>query len=179
MICTTSLILDLPMQQPYRLGSLLIKKNIISQQQLDVALSHQRQNSGMQLGKVLVNLEFVTDKQISKTLHKQNRIRLYAAAIAFVMAPFQVCNASQEIESLPEYSYTQVADQQYGQEAFDDFSVDIRKQFSLDLLEVTTAAAWYLYKGGLTNSKFNEMPVKVKLASTDKVSYTVNLSINF
>ncbi len=167
------------MQQPYRLGALLIKKSVITQQQLDAALHQQLQNPELQLGKVLINLGFVTDKQISKALHKQSRIRLYAAAIAFVAAPFQVCNASQEIESLPEYSYTQVADQQYDHQAFDDFSVDITNNVNLDVLEVTTAAAWYLYQGGLANNTFNEMPVKVKLASIEKDSYTVNLSISF
>jgi len=166
------------MQQPYRLGALLIKKNIISQQQLDTALNYQLQHQGIQLGKVLIELGIVNEKQITKALHKQNRIRLYAAAIAFMVAPFQVCNASSEIESLPEYTYTQVADQQYSHDDLDDFAVDI-KSASLDMLEVTTAAAWYLYKGGLADSQFNEMPVKVKLASADKDTYTVNLSISF
>jgi len=166
------------MQQPYRLGALLIKKNIISQQQLDAALNYQLQHQGIQLGQVLIELGAVTEKQISKALHKQNRIRLYAAAIAFMVAPFQVCNASSEIESLPEYTYTQVADQQYSHDDLNDFAVDI-KSASLDMLEVTTAAAWYLYKGGLADNKFNEMPVKVKLASADKDTYTVNLSISF
>jgi len=166
------------MQQPYRLGALLIKKNIISQKQLDTALNYQLQHQGMQLGQVLIELGAVTEKQITKALHKQNRIRLYAAAIAFMVAPFQVCNASSEIESLPEYTYTQVADQQYSHDDLNDFAVDI-KSASLDMLEVTTAAAWYLYKGGLADNKFNEMPVKVKLASANKDTYTVNLSISF
>ena len=78
------------MQQPYRLGALLIKKKIISQQQLDTALHYQLQHQGMQLGQVLIELGTVNEKQISKALHKQNRIRLYAAAIAFMVAPFQV-----------------------------------------------------------------------------------------
>ena len=166
------------MQQPYRLGALLIKKKVITQQQLDTALHYQLQHQGMQLGQVLIELGTVNEKQISKALHKQNRIRLYATAIAFMVAPFQVCNASSEIESLPEYSYTQVADQQYSHDELDDFSVDV-KSTNLDMLEVTTAAAWYLYKGGLANSQFNEMPFKVKLASADKDTYTVNLSISF
>lgn len=166
------------MQQPYRLGALLLQKSIISQQQLDEALKYQVQHAGIQLGQVLIDLGIVNEKQIDKALHKQNRIRLYAACIAFLVAPFQVCNASQEIESLPEYSYTQVADQQFNHEDCDDFAVNINSE-NLNMLEVTTAAAWYLYKGGLNNSQLNEMPVKVKLASIENNSYTVKLSISF
>ncbi len=166
------------MQQPYRLGALLLQKNLISSQQLDEALKYQTQHTGMQLGQVLIDLGIVNAKQIEKALHKQNRIRLYATCIAFLVAPFQVCNASSEIESLPEYSYTQVADQQFTHDDCDDFSVDINTS-NLDMLEVTTAAAWYLYKGGLANNQLNEMPVKVQIASAEKDSYTVKLSISF
>ncbi len=166
------------MQQPYRLGALLLQKQLISQQQLDSALTFQNQHSGMQLGHVLINMGFVNEAQINKALHKQNRIRLYAACIAFLVAPFQVCNASSEMEDLPEYSYTQVADQHYCDDALEDFSVDHSDE-GFDVMELTTAAAWYMYKGGMANNQFNDVPVKVSLATTQKDSYTVKFSVAF
>ncbi|MEY8204952.1 MAG: hypothetical protein RPR40_07720 [Bermanella sp.] len=166
------------MQSVSRLGALLIKKNIISLHQLDAALQHQLRHPAMQLGQVLIELGTATEKQITKALHKQSRLRLVAAAVAFMVAPLQLCHASHEIESLPEYSYTQVADQQYSHDRMADFTVDINSA-NLDMLKVTTSAAWYLYSGGLANNELNDMPLKVSLSATDKEGYTLGLSISF
>ena len=166
------------MQPASRLGALLIKKNIISLRQLDVALQYQLRHPTMQLGQVLVELGSATEKQITSALHKQSHLRLVAAAVAFMVSPLQVCYASQEIESLPEYRYTQVADQQYSHDRVADFAVDINST-NLDMLKVTTTAAWYLCRGGLDNNKLNEMPLKVNLSATGKKGYTLGLSISF
>lgn len=55
--------------QPYRLGDLLIKKHVIGTWQLDEALRFQRTHN-LQLGQVLIQLGFVTQRQINRSLKK-------------------------------------------------------------------------------------------------------------
>lgn len=167
-------------QQPYRLGDLLIKKHLIADEQLSEALRYQKDRD-LQLGEALIELGYVTQRQINRALKKQNYIRLYAACAAFFMAPFSLCQAEPDrIEDLPEYSYTQVADAQYADEyAYDNFSVNQNANGAkLDLIELTTAAAWYLSQGGVQESGLQTVPVKLNLTSVSN-SYTVNMSISF
>jgi type IV pilus assembly protein PilB len=55
---------------PVKLGELLLKENLLSHQQLQEALTHQR-TSGGKLGKALVSLGFVKDEQITTLLSRQ------------------------------------------------------------------------------------------------------------
>ncbi len=168
------------MQQPYRLGALLMHKQLINQQQLDCALIHQQQHKGMPLGQALISLGIVNQRQINKALNKQSRIRLYAACVAFFMAPFSWCHAgNSDIESLPEYSYTQVADQQFSDEVdFSHFAID-QSSGNLNIVEITTAAAWYLYQGGMDNYEINDVPVKLNLTTDKHNTYKLQLSMSF
>lgn len=165
------------MQPPYRLGSLLIRKGFINQSQLDSALIHQ-QKSNLQLGEALIDLNILTQKQIQSALRKQSRIRLYAACITFLMAPMSWCQASSEMESLPEYSYTQVADQHINQADYSDYSVKPCAA-GLNLMSMATGAAWYMYQGGMDGNQFKDVPVKVNLAATKDNTYSVQLSVSF
>ena len=169
------------MIQPYRLGCLLLQKQLINQQQLDAALIHQRQ-AGIALGEALVDLNIVNERQIKRALHKQSRIGLYAACVAFFMAPFSVCHASNDkIEHLPEYYYTKVADcptLNKHTEDFEDFAIDGFGQ-NLNIIEATTAAAWYLSQGGLADNQINDVPVKMNLSTGVNNSYKLHMSISF
>ena len=53
-----------------KLGDILIKQGLLKQEQLKVALQEQ-QRSGGKLGQVLVNMNFVSDKDIASALSKQ------------------------------------------------------------------------------------------------------------
>ncbi len=163
----------------YRLGSLLINKGLIQAKQLDDALAYQRQHVGMPVGEALIALGCVTERQISHALRKQTRVRIFAAMVAFLMAPFNWCHASDdELEHLPEYQYTQVHDQLY----FDGEGSNFNNQYSqgsLDLLQVTTSAAWYLYQGDASIERMKEIPVKFNLATTKGDDFTLQLSIEF
>jgi type IV pilus assembly protein PilB len=53
-----------------KIGDLLVKENLISQQQLKEALAHQRGNGG-RLGNCLIKLGFVTDDEITAILSRQ------------------------------------------------------------------------------------------------------------
>ena len=60
-------------QYEIRLGNLLIKEKLISQEQLDLALDQQKR-SGRKLGRVLIESGYATDEGISEALAKQFKI---------------------------------------------------------------------------------------------------------
>ena len=53
-----------------RLGDLLVDENIITQQQLEQALTKQ-QSTGRKLGDTLINLGFLTEQQMLQFLARQ------------------------------------------------------------------------------------------------------------
>jgi type IV pilus assembly protein PilB len=55
---------------PSQIGELLVKENFISNEQLEVALKHQRHHGG-RLGSILINLGFVADDDITSVLSRQ------------------------------------------------------------------------------------------------------------
>ena len=55
---------------PVKLGDLLLKENMVTPQQLQEALSHQRNNGG-KLGKAFVSLGYVRDEEITSLLSRQ------------------------------------------------------------------------------------------------------------
>jgi type IV pilus assembly protein PilB len=55
---------------PVRLGELLLKENMVTPQQLQDALNHQKMNGG-KLGKAFVSLGFVQDEEITSLLSRQ------------------------------------------------------------------------------------------------------------
>jgi type IV pilus assembly protein PilB len=55
---------------PVRLGELLLKENMVTPQQLQDALNHQKTNGG-KLGKAFVSLGFVKDEEITSLLSRQ------------------------------------------------------------------------------------------------------------
>src|SRR5262249_3942825 len=54
-----------------RLGDLLVKSKVITQDQLTQALAAQRKNGHARLGSVLVKLGFVTDEEVTTFLSRQ------------------------------------------------------------------------------------------------------------
>src|SRR6185295_12647578 len=55
---------------PVKLGELLLKENMVTPQQLQEALSHQKMNGG-KLGKAFVTLGYVKDEEITSLLSRQ------------------------------------------------------------------------------------------------------------
>src|SRR6185503_17388878 len=55
---------------PVKLGELLLKENMVTPQQLQEALAHQKMNGG-KLGKAFVSLGFVKDEEITSLLSRQ------------------------------------------------------------------------------------------------------------
>ena len=55
---------------PVKLGELLLKESMITPQQLEEALAHQKMNGG-KLGKAFVTLGYVKDEEITSLLSRQ------------------------------------------------------------------------------------------------------------
>lgn len=165
------------MKQPARLGHILIKRQVITQQQLDMALTHQLHH-GMALGEALVELGMASNYQIARALRKQSRLRFAAALTALIVGPFTVCHAQQKIEQLPEYEFTQVADAFYPNKTdFDGYSSG---GDNVDLLQVASATTWFLAQGGVNKDfEVKEVPMTMNLTTDNDNSYKVNVSIKF
>jgi len=71
-----------------RLGALLVRKNLITQAQLEDALVNQV-DTGQKLGEILISNGLVSERQLAKALRQQTRVRHVAATLALLVAPFQ------------------------------------------------------------------------------------------
>ncbi len=58
-----------------RIGSFLVRNDIISQNQLDEALVRQKQNRDLRLGQILVNMNVCSKDEIHHSLNEQTTMR--------------------------------------------------------------------------------------------------------
>lgn len=118
-------------QIPYRLGALLVCRGFISEEQLAQAVIQQRSfDPPKPLGKVLIEMGLVTEKQISGCLKRQKCLRWYAAAAALISAPSAAFCQDMSIEDLPEFQHTQVS--QVDAEGFHLDAVDHKDDIVLE-----------------------------------------------
>jgi len=80
-------------QKKSQLGQLLIKKKLISEDQLNRAIDHQK-TTGQRLGDILTEWNLVTARQIDGMLRKQRNVRRIATIVTAFWAPIQVYAAS-------------------------------------------------------------------------------------
>ncbi|TQV89031.1 hypothetical protein [Aliikangiella coralliicola] len=83
------------LQQKSRLGLILIKRQYITEQQLQLALKFQQQHE-MRLGEALLELGFIDEKQLKRALRRQSWLRSITAGVALVLAPFSPAFASSQ-----------------------------------------------------------------------------------
>jgi hypothetical protein len=105
-----------------RLGSLLIKKGLITEQQLDVALKLQL-TSGLRLGEALIDLGVLTERQLHKALKKQSRHRFIATIMAMILGPMSFGAFAGQSNASSQQNHTNSSshlDQYSGLQALDD-----------------------------------------------------------
>jgi len=76
-----------------QLGQLLLKKNLISEDQLAQAIALQK-NTGQRLGDIFTELEIVTQRQIQSILKRQRSVRRAAAIVTALLGPMQMSPAA-------------------------------------------------------------------------------------
>lgn len=108
--------------QKSRLGSLLIRKGLITQAQLDSALKLQI-TSGLRLGEALIEQGILTERQLQKALKKQSRHRLWAAMIAMILGPMSFGAFASQSTSTEDSPSTSQMSQYQGLKALDDLEL--------------------------------------------------------
>jgi hypothetical protein len=96
------------------------------------------------------------------------------------MAPFSFCHGNNELEQLPEYSYTQVAQSPCPFEATEGvYGFDNNEQ-DLGTIQAATAALWYVSQGGFENGALTDVPVQLNLTSEGiEKGVSLNVSVRF
>jgi len=79
--------------QKSQLGQLLLKKKLISEEQLNRAIALQK-NTGQLLGDIFTELNIVTRHQIQSVLRKQRNLRRMATIVTALLGPMQVYAAA-------------------------------------------------------------------------------------
>lgn len=80
-------------QQQSRLGQILVKKKLISDEQLKKAIARQA-STGERLGDILTEWNVVTNQHIQAALRAQRNLRLAASLVTAMMAPLQAYAAT-------------------------------------------------------------------------------------
>ena len=168
------------MTQTYRLGELLINRGVITPQQLNDALEHQKQHS-LSLGHALRALGHANRFQIHFALFKQHWLRAIATAVTLFLAPISQTFADQSsLEHLPEYSLTKVAQPPCPYQAFNNYNDMNTTNTDFDVMEVASTAVWYLSQGGVDTEKLASIPVHMSFTSKDlDDELSVNFSVRF
>lgn len=95
-------------QAKTQLGQILLKKRLISMEQLEKAIAHQA-STGKRLGDILAEWNVITEQHIRGALRVQRNFRLAAAIATALLAPLQTYAATPVAST--EVSQRHVADQ--------------------------------------------------------------------
>ncbi|MET3130942.1 hypothetical protein AAKU55_001200 [Oxalobacteraceae bacterium GrIS 1.11] len=71
-----------------RLGQLLVKKKLISEEQLAQAIARQR-STGQRLGEILAEWNLITQQHVQDALRRQGHLRMAASIASAVLAPIE------------------------------------------------------------------------------------------
>jgi hypothetical protein len=83
-------------QTKSQIGQLLVKRRLISEEQLARAIERQR-GTGQRLGDILAEWNLVTHKHVQEALRKQRQLRMAAAIVTAMLAPLE----TYAVEALP------------------------------------------------------------------------------
>lgn len=73
-------------QQQSRLGQILVKKNLISQEQLSHAITYQN-STGKRLGDILTDWDLISHHHVQSALGVQRKLRIAASIVTAMLAP--------------------------------------------------------------------------------------------
>ena len=80
-------------QNKSKLGQLLVRQKLITEDQLASAIELQRK-TGQRLGDIFAELNLITQEHIENALRKQRRLRMAAAIVASLLAPMETYAAT-------------------------------------------------------------------------------------
>lgn len=129
-----------------RLGQILLAKQVITEQQLELALDYQARHH-KPLGCCLMALGFIEQKHLNRALRRQSWLRPCAACLTCLCAPFTFtpCFAN---ESSEDNFHQQWAEQHDPYAHWSDAMYLSGNQFdTFDALKVAAEAVWGIYQG--------------------------------
>ena len=108
-------------QNKSKLGQLLVKQKLITEEQLASAIELQRK-TGQRLGDIFSELNLITQDHIEKALRKQRRLRMAAAIAASLLAPMETyaATALPAVASVAPMTTTLNREKQRALQALDD-----------------------------------------------------------
>ncbi len=127
-------------QQQSRLGQILVKKKLISDEQLKKAIARQA-STGERLGDILTDWNVVTNQHIQAALRAQRNLRLAASLVTAMLAPLQAYAASPTAVPVTQSTQTDTAAQpKKGMAAMSDADMDgvSAQGLNNELLELVT-----------------------------------------
>jgi hypothetical protein len=156
-----------------RLGQILLARQVISKQQLELALEYQALHA-KPVGHCLMTLGFIEQKDLNRALRRQSWLKPCAACLTCLCAPFSFspCFANE----LPEDSFQQWTEQNdpYSNWA-ENVHLNSEQIASIDVLKVAAEAAWGIYQGEPEAGEWQY--ALSKHGSAD--SYSVSMKMHF
>ena len=80
-------------QEQSRLGQILVKRNLISHEQLSQAMYHQA-STGKRLGEILTEWDLINHQHVQAALGAQRKLRIAASLVTAMLAPLQYAHAA-------------------------------------------------------------------------------------
>jgi hypothetical protein len=131
---------------PVRLGQILLARQVITEQQLELALEYQALHA-QPVGHCLMALGFIAQKDLNRALLRQTWLKPCAACLTCLCAPFTFspCFANE----LAEDNFNQQWAEQHNPYSNWAESIQLSKDqlVSVNVLKVAAEAAWGIYQG--------------------------------
>ncbi|MEH6450018.1 MAG: hypothetical protein V7765_15200 [Oleispira sp.] len=131
---------------PIRLGQILLARQVITEQQLELALEYQVLHA-QPVGHCLLALGFIEQKDLNRALRRQTWLKPCAACLTCLCAPFTFspCFANE----LAEDNFHQQWSEQHDPYSHWAGSINLSMNHldSIDVLKIAAEAAWGIYQG--------------------------------
>jgi hypothetical protein len=159
---------------PTRLGQILLAKQVITEQQLELALQYQARHN-KPVGYCLIALGFIEEKDLNRALRRQSWMKPCAACLTCLCAPFTFapCFADNSSSDIFQQQWTE---QHEAQSHWSDTThLSASKMNGLDVLKVAAEAAWAVYQG---EPKAGEWQFALSKQSSSN-GYSINMQMHF
>jgi hypothetical protein len=129
-----------------RLGQILLARQVISKEQLELALAYQALHA-QPVGHCLMALGFIEQKDLNRALRRQSWLKPCAACLTCLCAPFTFspCFANELSDDNLQQQWSEQNDP-YSNWA-DNVHLNSDQVVSVDVLKVAAEAAWGIYQG--------------------------------
>jgi hypothetical protein len=175
-------------QQNSRLGNILLKRQIVTQQQLDVALEYQQEHQ-LRLGEALMDMKLIDHQQLRSALRKQSWLRIATTCLTLTLTPFtpafaatqgkvgnsSVATSQISLTILPETVNNKASNIQFDSDSYSQISSGFcTSNFNTDLYSISAQGSGnngeFVLKDGQQNQLDYDVAYKYQGRSFDSLS---------